>query len=100
MIVPSRDFPDGLQPTTTIGLSDDSNADPEIGKHLMCSMEGVSGGCQAMILTETPCVGVSIGDLRKPSPLPPPCLAVSTVPAVIPAPSRAVATAVSALGSP
>jgi hypothetical protein len=67
----SRGFPDGLWPTTTVGLSGDPNADPEIGKHLICSMEGVSVGCQDMILTETPCVGASIGDLREPSPLPP-----------------------------
>jgi hypothetical protein len=62
-----QDFPDGLWPTTTEGLSGRSNAHAVISKHLICSMEGVSGGCQAVILAETPCVGVSIGDLREPS---------------------------------
>jgi len=28
----SRDFPDDLGPTAGVSLSDDSNADPEIGK--------------------------------------------------------------------
>ena len=34
----NRDFPDGLRPTTTVGLSGDSTADRAIGKHSFCSM--------------------------------------------------------------
>ena len=37
-----RDFPDGVGPTTAVGLSDDSIADREIGKHDFCSAQGVS----------------------------------------------------------
>jgi len=74
------------------GLPNDSIADPEIGKHTIGSMEGVSGGCRAMVSPETPCAEAFIGDPRRPFPLAPASLAVSKVPAVIPAPSRAVAT--------
>ena len=85
----NQDFPDGLRPTTAVGLSDEYIANREISKHLSCSAEGVSGRCQAMMPPKTPCVGAFIGDLRRPSPLPPRPPAVSTVLAVIPAPSRA-----------
>ncbi len=35
-----RDFPDGLWPTTAVGLSDEYIADREINKHFFCSAEG------------------------------------------------------------
>ena len=94
------DFPDGVRPTTAIGLSGKSIADREISKHSFCSAKGVSGRCQAMMPPKTPCVGAFIGDPGRPSASPPPSPGVSTVLAVIPAPSRAAATVVSAPGSP
>ena len=78
----SRDFPDGLGPTTAIGLSDESTADREISKHLLCSAEGVSGRFHAVMASKTPCVGAFIGDPCRLSPSPPLSLAVSTVLAV------------------
>jgi len=32
-----RDFPDGLRPTTTVGLLDDSTPDRVMSKHFICS---------------------------------------------------------------
>ena len=66
----NRDFPDGLRPTTAVGLSDDSIADRKISKHSLRSAEGVSGRCQAMMQPKTPCLGAFIGDPRRPSPSP------------------------------
>ncbi len=50
----SRDFPDGLGPTTAIGLSDESTADREISKHFTGSMEGVSTRFRGAMPSETP----------------------------------------------
>ena len=83
------DLPDDVRPTTAVGLSDKSIADRQISKHSLCSAEGVSGRCQAMMRPKTPCVRAFIGDPRRPCASPPPSAAVSTVLAVIPAPSRA-----------
>ena len=95
-IVLSRDFPDGIWPTSAVGLSDDSTADREISKHSSCSVEGVSNRSQALMPPKTPSGGAFIAGRRRPSTLAPPSLAVSTVLAVIPAPSRVVAVVVSA----
>jgi hypothetical protein len=38
-----RDFPDGLRPTTAVGLSGESITDRETGKHFFCSAEEESG---------------------------------------------------------
>ena len=37
-----RDFLDGFRPTTTVGLSDDSIADPKIGNHFSCLTAAVA----------------------------------------------------------
>ena len=47
-----RDFPDDSQPTSAVGLSDDSITDREISKHSLCSMGGISGRFRAMMLPE------------------------------------------------
>jgi hypothetical protein len=42
-------FPDGLRPTTAVGLFDKSIADPGIRKRFFCRMEGGSGCFRAMM---------------------------------------------------
>lgn len=46
------DLPDNLRPATAVGLSGNSIVDREIGKNSFCSVEGLSGRCQAMMLPE------------------------------------------------
>ena len=45
----SRDFPNSLLPTTTVGLCDDCIADPSIRNRLFCWMTGQSGRSRAMM---------------------------------------------------
>jgi len=40
IVPPNRDFPDGFQPTTAIGLSGDSIVDSEIGKDFSARQRG------------------------------------------------------------
>jgi len=44
-----RAFPDGLPPTTAVGLSGDCTADRETGKHFFCSVVGVSSRLRAVM---------------------------------------------------
>jgi len=44
-----RDLPDDLGPTSAVCLSDDSSAEPRIGKHFLCSTETAVGRFRARI---------------------------------------------------
>lgn len=51
--VSTRDFPDVLRPATTVGLSDESIADREIGKRFSCSAQGAPGRLRAILRGES-----------------------------------------------
>ena len=68
----NRDFPNGFRPTTAVGLSDDSIADCEVGKRVLCSTARLFGRFQAKLSRLPACVEAFIADPHRPSPLPTP----------------------------
>ena len=89
----SRDFPDGLMPTTAVGLLDDSITILEISKHLTGSMEGVSTRFRGAMRSETPFLRAFERGSGRPVPLPPHPPAVSSGSTIIPAPVPVVGAA-------
>ena len=60
----NRDLPDGLWPTTAVGLSNKSITDREIGKRGFCSAQGVPGRFRAVSLWFLRFAKVACGQIR------------------------------------
>jgi hypothetical protein len=96
----NRDFPDGVRPTTAVGLSDEFITDREIGKRIFCSVDEVSSHLGAEVLPTTAAGRASVAGRDRPSPSPPCPPAVSPVVGLIAAPSQAGVAVESAPGWP